>query len=99
MPREVRTVPAVVKFAKNAPKKMPGHTRTPKIRRPARAIPVGAHTAVALGLTKANFSPSFAAPKYTAASAAAVASSLRFMFISWPGLDLPLLLKSYDPHY
>jgi hypothetical protein len=60
---DVRTDPAVVKFAKNAPKKMPGHTRKPKIRKAAKVIPVGAHTAVALGWTKANRSPSLAAQK------------------------------------
>ena len=53
----------VVKFAKNAPMKAPGHTWDPKIRKAARVMPVGAQRAVALGLTKANRSPSLAVPK------------------------------------
>jgi hypothetical protein len=60
---EVRTEPAVVRFAKKAPKKAPGHKRTPKIRKAAKVIPVGAHSGVELGWTKANLSPSLAAQK------------------------------------
>src|SRR5260221_14733738 len=63
IPIDVRTDPAVVRFAKNAPKKAPGHARRPKIRKAAKVIPVGAHRGVALGLTKANRSPSLAVPK------------------------------------
>ena len=38
----------MVKFTRNAPAKITGHTRYPKIRNAASAIPVEGHTAVAL---------------------------------------------------
>ena len=58
MPIEVATLPVVVWFTRNAPRRMAGHARSPKIRNAANAIPVGAHTAVALGFTKASRKPS-----------------------------------------
>jgi hypothetical protein len=54
MPREVRTVPKVVKFTMNAPQKMDGQNRRPRVSRVAIAIPVGGHTGVALGWTDAR---------------------------------------------
>src|SRR2546425_10541728 len=76
MPIEVATEPAVVTFARNAPRKIPGQTWYPILRKAANAIPVGAQTGVALACTKASFSPSLAATKYTAATAARMATRL-----------------------
>jgi hypothetical protein len=45
---EVATDPAVVKFTRNAPVKITGQTRYPKIRNAKSAIPVEGQTAVAL---------------------------------------------------
>jgi hypothetical protein len=70
MPREVAMDPAVVKFTRNAPTKIAGQTRYPRIRKDASAMPVQAHMAVALACTKASFKPSFPATKYTPAKAA-----------------------------
>ena len=73
MPNVVATDPAVVRLARNAPKKMPGQTRYPSTRNAARAMPVGGQTAVALGCTKAIDSPSLAATKYRPAKNAITA--------------------------
>ena len=62
------TEPAVVSFVRNAPRKMPGHTRGPKTSTAARAMPVGGQTAVALALTNASARPSLPASVYIAAS-------------------------------
>src|SRR5690349_376204 len=49
MPSEAVTeLGGVVIFTRNAPRKMTGQKRYPNNRRPASAIPVGGHTAVAL---------------------------------------------------
>ena len=63
MPRpiEVRTVPAVVTLTRNAPMRIAGHTRMPKIRNAAMAMPVGGQTAVALACTNASRRPSLPA--------------------------------------
>jgi len=61
IPIDVATEPAVVRLARKAPANIAGHTRTPKIRYAARAMPVGGQTAVALGFTNANRRPSLAA--------------------------------------
>jgi hypothetical protein len=58
MPSEVPMDPAVVTLTRNAAMKIAGHTRYPKYSKAARAIPVGAQTAVALGCTSAKLSPS-----------------------------------------
>src|SRR3989441_10258171 len=76
MPIEVATEPAVVRFARNAPRKMPGQTWYPILKNAANAIPVGGQTGVALACTKASFSPSLAATKYTAARVAKIATPL-----------------------
>jgi len=76
MPIEVATEPAVVTFARNAPRKIPGQTWYPILRNAANAIPVAGQTGVALACTKASFSPSLAATKYTAAKAARMATRL-----------------------
>ena len=56
---EVVTEPAVVKFTRNAPTRIPGQMRYPQSRKAASEAPVGSHTAVALGCTKANRSEAF----------------------------------------
>src|SRR5579859_384029 len=90
---DVRIEPAVVKFAKNAPKKAPGHTRRPKIRKAAKAIPVGAHKDVALGWTNANRSPSLAVPKYTTARPATMSKFSSFLSIARLNLSVHSLSK------
>ena len=57
----------VNRFARNAPKKIPGQKRHPQRSKTAIAMPVGGQTAEALGFTNANYRPNLAAPKYTAA--------------------------------
>jgi len=47
-------------FAMNAPAAMAGHTSIPKIRRAARAMPVGAQTGVALPCATDKDKPAFA---------------------------------------
>jgi hypothetical protein len=47
-PSDVATDPAVVTLTRKAPTATAGHTRGPKRRNAASAIPVGGHTAVAL---------------------------------------------------
>jgi hypothetical protein len=63
MPMEVATEPAVVKFTRNAPVKIKGQTRYPKIRNEESAMPVQGQIAVALAWTKASFRPSFPTTK------------------------------------
>jgi len=63
MAREVTTEPAVVRLTRKAPARMAGQTRYPSRRKAARAMPVQGHTALALALTNASFSPSFPAAK------------------------------------
>src|SRR5437870_7966349 len=74
MPSEVTSVPAVVRLARNAPRNTPGHTRVPRSKRAARAIPVGGQTAVALAFRNARVRPSLAAVKYNAARPAIAAT-------------------------
>ena len=61
MPSDVTIEPVVVTFTRNAPTMTPGQTRYPNIKVAARAMPVGAQTAVALGFTKASSKPSLPA--------------------------------------
>src|SRR6266508_5211547 len=63
MPSDVATEPAVVTFAKKAPRKIAGQTREPSNTKAASAMPVPGHTELALGYTNASFSPSLAATK------------------------------------
>ncbi len=70
IPAEVSGLPVVVRLTRNAAIPMPGHTRGPKIRHAASAIPVGGQTAVALGFTCARPNPSRPARKYATAMAA-----------------------------
>ncbi len=63
MPIDVATVPAVVRFARNAPSQMPGHATYPSTRIAASAMPVGGHTGEALALTNARLNPYLAATK------------------------------------
>ena len=63
MPSDEATDPAVVRFTRNAPRKIAGHTVGPYSRAAASAMPVGGHTAVALAWTKASDSPSLPATK------------------------------------
>ena len=79
IPSEVATDPAVVRFTKKAPTTIAGQTSYPASSRVASAMPVGAHTGVALGLEKASCSPSFPATKYAAAMAT---SSQRRLYIA-----------------
>src|SRR2546426_5343183 len=67
IPSAVAIDPAVVRLTRNAATKMAGHTPGPSRRKAASAIPVGAHTAVALGCTTASLKPSLPAAKYTPA--------------------------------
>ncbi len=61
IPSDVAAEPAVVMFATKAPMKTAGHSRGPRRRSAARAMPAGGHTAVALACTKASVRPSLAA--------------------------------------
>src|SRR2546428_9495614 len=70
MPIEVATEPAVVRFARNAPRKMPGQTWYPILKNAANAIPVGGQTGVAHACTETSFNPYLAATKYTSAKVA-----------------------------
>ena len=45
MPIEVASVPAVVTFTVNAPRKIAGQARSPRIRKAARERPAAGHTA------------------------------------------------------
>jgi hypothetical protein len=67
IPNEVIRVPEVVMLTKNAPKKIAGITRYPNRSNVAKAIPVGAQIAVALGFTDAKRSPNFPDAIYTTA--------------------------------
>src|SRR5262249_291726 len=51
IPIDVTKEPAVVRFEKKAPKKIPGQTRYPNTKKAASVKPAGGHTAVALGWT------------------------------------------------
>ena len=68
IPNEVPIVPAVVMFTRKAPRRMAGQSSSPAISSAAIAIPVGAQTGLALGLTSASLSPSFPVTKYAAAT-------------------------------
>lgn len=48
IPVEVAAVPAVVRFARKAPRKTPGQIQYPSARKAASAIPVGGYTGLAL---------------------------------------------------
>ena len=59
--RDVAIEPAVVTLTMNAPARMTGQMRYPKITNADSARPAGAHTAVALGFTSANARPNLPA--------------------------------------
>src|SRR5207249_9969617 len=77
MPSDESASPAVVRFTRNAPSRMPGQTRYPRSRNAAIAIPVGGQIAVALTWTKARVRPSLPATTYTAASTAMTRTKTR----------------------
>src|SRR5437879_82775 len=70
MPSDESASPAVVRFTRNAPSRMPGQIRYPRSRNAAIAMPVGGQIAVALTWTKARVRPSLPATTYIAASTA-----------------------------
>src|SRR2546428_9254131 len=100
MPIELATEPAVNRFAKNAPSRIPGHTRYPSTSRAAGAIPVGGQIGGALGWTNASRSPRRATAKYTAARSAAATAVLSTWDQVFP-LDgfLPLLIGVSHGHF
>jgi hypothetical protein len=59
IPREVAAEPAVVKFTRNAPSRIPGQIWYPMSSRAVSATPVGSRTAVTLGCMKASVSEAF----------------------------------------
>lgn len=63
MPHAVSTGSFAVTFAANAPSKIPGQTRKPRISRAASATPVGGQTAVTCSATSASERPSLADAK------------------------------------
>jgi hypothetical protein len=63
MPHAVPKGKPVEKFARNAPRAMPGQNREPKMRSAASAIPVGGQTGDTFLCAKAINNPSLAAPK------------------------------------
>src|SRR5262249_2916378 len=64
IPREVPREPAVVMLTRKAPTKIAGQIRYPRSTKAANVIPVGAHTAVALGWRKARYRPTLPASTY-----------------------------------
>src|SRR5262245_53113681 len=74
MDRLVTLHPVMPALAISAPARIAGQYRNPRTRSAARAMPVGAHTAVALGWRNAMLSPSFAATTYKVATVASRAS-------------------------
>src|SRR5438132_9822056 len=54
IPNDVKIFPTVVRFTRNAPTKIAGHTRNPRTSKAARAIPAGGQTGDALLWTKAS---------------------------------------------
>src|SRR5262249_16041070 len=61
IPSDVETDPAVVTLARNAPTKIAGHIRVPRMRRAASAMPAAGQTGVALAWTNARRGPGVAA--------------------------------------
>src|SRR5262249_30909988 len=67
----------VVTLTSKAPSKIPGQAAYPSTSKAAREMPVGGHTAVALGWTNARDKPSLPATKYTPARRRILSGSAR----------------------